>query len=217
MRKSITLMVCAAALAGSASAEKVLVEITGSWDFGRIRSGVLDGVSSGAASTSFMLDSTDFVDSGLFPTRGYNIIQDSFSLTVGGITVGMPNPFPAGETPLFVLRDNDPAVDGFFLGSSVDGFPNGVSIDNEGRLDPYLKTIFSATYGNDPLSSLDILDAVGTYTFDGLTVFNWGFEDAGLQIAGMIFDEFTITVVPAPGALAMLGLGGLMATRRRRA
>lgn len=217
MRKSATMLLCAAALSGVAAADQVLVEVTGEWDFGRVRSGVLNGVNSGPASMSFMLDSNDFVDSALFPTRGYNIIQDSFILTLDGISVGMPNPFPAGETPLFVLRDNDPAVDGFFIGSSVDGFPNGATIDNAGLLDPYLKVLFSATYGNDPLSSLDIVDAAGTYTFDGLTVFNWGLEDAGNQLAGMIFDQFTISVVPAPGAMAILGLGGLAAARRRRA
>jgi hypothetical protein len=208
---------CAAVGVGSiASATLVRVEVVGEWDFGMIRSGPLNGVNSGAATMRFDLDSNDFVDSTNFPTRGYNIIQDSFALTVDGITVGMPDPFPMGETPLFVLRNNDPAVDGFFLGSNVDGFPNGVSIDNAGLLDPFLRVLFSATYGGDLLPSLDILDAVGTYDFTGLTVFNWGFEDAGNQIAGMIFDQFTISVVPAPGVLALAVPALSLLSRRRR-
>jgi hypothetical protein len=208
---------CAAVGVGSiASATLVRVEVVGEWDFGMIRSGPLNGVNSGAATMRFDLDSNDFVDSANFPTRGYNIIQDSFALTVDGITVGMPDPFPMGETPLFVLRNNDPAVDGFFLGSNVDGFPNGVSIDNAGLLDPFLRVLFSATYGGDLLPSLDILDAVGTYDFTGLTVFNWGFEDAGNQIAGMIFDQFTISVVPAPGVLALAVPALSLLSRRRR-
>lgn len=206
----------AAILSSTAGATLIQVDVVGEWDFGMIRSGPLNGVNSGDAMMSFQVDSNSFVDSMNFPTRGYNIIQDSFTLTVDGITVGMPDPFPMGETPLFVLRDNDPAVDGFFLGSSVDGFPNGVSIDNAGLIDPFLRVLFSATYGADRLPSLDILDAVGTYDFTGLTVFNWGFEDAGQQIAGMIFDQFTISVVPAPGAVAM-GVPALaLALRRRR-
>ncbi len=206
-----------ACLAGIASADLVRVEVTGEWDFGMVRSGVLNGVNSGPASMSFDVDSNVFIDSGNFPTRGYSIIEDSFVLTLNGISVGMPNPYvPAGETPLFILRNNDPAVDGFFLGSNVDGFPDGVSINNAGLIDPFLGVLFSATYLNDPLPSLDILDAVGTYTFANLSSFNWGLDDAGNQFAGMIFDQFTISVVPAPAAATILAPAGLLAFRRRR-
>lgn len=214
--KAIATLGALLGLPSLAQATLVRVEVVGEWDFGMIRSGTLNGVNSGAAMMRFDLDSNDFIDSTNFPTRGYNIIQDSFSLTVDGITVGMPDPFPMGETPLFVLRNNDPAVDGFFLGSNVDGFPNGVSIDNAGLIDPFLRVLFSATYGGDRLPSLDILDAVGTYDFTGLTVFNWGFDDAGNQIAGMIFDQFTISVAPAPGVVAMAVPALALGFRRRR-
>lgn len=40
-------------------------------------------------------------------------------------------------------------------------------------------------------------------------------RDLGVAVSGIIFSA-TIDVVPAPGALAVLGLGGLVATRRRR-
>ncbi len=40
-------------------------------------------------------------------------------------------------------------------------------------------------------------------------------RDAGFGVSGLIFSA-TIEVVPAPGAAALLGLGGLIATRRRR-
>jgi len=40
-------------------------------------------------------------------------------------------------------------------------------------------------------------------------------RDAGVLVSGTIF-SITIDVVPAPGAAAALGLGGLMAVRRRR-
>jgi hypothetical protein len=204
-----------ACLAGIASAEIVRVEVTGEWDFGMVRSGVLNGVNSGPASMTFDVDSNVFTDSMSFPTRGYNIIEDSFVLTLDGISVGMPSPYPNGETPYFVLRDNDPAVDGFFLANNPN-FPNGVFIDNAGLIAPNLTTLFSATYGGGTLSSLNILDAVGTYTFAGLSSFNWGLEDAGNQFAGMIFDQFTISVVPAPAAATLLAPAGLLAFRRRR-
>lgn len=204
------------AVSSIASATLVQVDIMGEWDFGMIRSGPLNGVNSGDAQLSFQVDSNVFVDSMNFPVRGYDIIQDSFTLTVDGITVGMPNPYPPGESPYFVLRDNDPAVDGFFLGTSIDGFPNGVAIDNAGLIDTRLRVIFEATYGGDRLPSLNILDAIGTYDFTGLSVFNWGFEDGGQQIAGMIFDQFTISVVPAPGVVALATPGIALAARRRR-
>lgn len=40
-------------------------------------------------------------------------------------------------------------------------------------------------------------------------------RDAGILVSGAIF-SITIDVVPAPGAAALLGLGGLVAARRRR-
>lgn len=214
--QTLTAIVACALIAPAAAAQLIRVEVTGAWDFGQLRSGPLDGVNSGDAAMSFNLDAADFIDSTNFPTRGYRIIQSSFDITVDGISVGMPDPFPAGEDPLFVLRNDDPAVDGFFLGSSVDGFPNGVSIDNPGLIAPNLKVLFSATYGGDRLSSLNIADAVGTYTFDGLQVFNWGFDDGGIQPAGLIFDQFTISIVPAPATAAALLPIALLATRRRR-
>jgi len=41
-------------------------------------------------------------------------------------------------------------------------------------------------------------------------------RDAGFGVSGLIFSA-TVEVVPAPGAVALLGLGGLVAVRRRRA
>ena len=52
---------------------------------------------------------------------------------------------------------------------------------------------FGATYGGSLLSSLDILDAQGTYDFTGLTVFNWAIEDGPFSPLGMVFDDFTIS------------------------
>ncbi len=204
--------------ASCVSADPVRVEITGSWDFGNLRSGPLNGINSGDVSMSFDLDSTSYVDSSTFPVRGYFIDPASFVLTAGGVTVGMPASIPSNRVPLFVVRDNDPAVDGFYLSSfPVDaGFPNGVLIDNAGLLDQYVSTIFQATYAGDRLSSLNIEDAAGTYDFTGLQVFNWGIEDGGLQPVGWIFDQFTITVIPAPGVLAAVAPLGLAAVRRRR-
>jgi len=208
--------VLVASAATTAGAAIVQVDIVGEIDFNGIRAGSFAFLPSGTPVTmSFQLDSESYLN-GSFPTRGYDIIPSSFSLTVGAATVSLANPYPAGDTAYFVIRDNDPAVDGFLLASHPDvGAPDGVWIDEPAILDPTFHSIFSATYDGSRLPSLDILDAVGTYTFDGLSSFNWGLEDAGIQPTGFIFDHFTIAVVPAPGA-ASLGLVGLLAMVRRR-
>lgn len=54
----------------------------------------------------------------------------------------------------------------------------------------------------DGLSSVDI-----TFNFTSTTV---------VERMGWYIDDVSITAIPAPGAMALLGLGGLVATRRRR-
>jgi hypothetical protein len=201
-----------------ASAGVFQVEIAGEVEFNGVNSGPIGAANPGDAMViSFLLDSDQFVDSNNFPTRGYEIDSDSFQIALGASTIGMANPYPAGQTPLFILRDNDPAVDGFFLGTNVDGFPNGVSTDQPGGIAPFFTALFSVTYGNDPLPSLDIADAVGSYDFTGLTVFNMGFEDGPFQPFGALFEQMTISEVPAPGAGLLLAGAPLFALRRRRA
>ena len=200
-----------------ANAVVVEVVITGEVEFNQINSGALSTATSGdAASLVFRVDSNVFVDSATFPTRGYAITPGSFTFTAGGSSVGLADPLPPGTTPYFVLRNDDPAVDGFFTGTSVDGFPNGVPSDSTGLFGPFTPN-FSVTYNNDPLASLDILGAVGTYDFSGLTVFGFTVDDGPFNAMGLIFEQMTITAVPIPAAIWMFGAGILsLAGLRRR-
>ncbi len=215
--KNVCLMALAAcALPAIANAEIVKVEIAGEFEFNSVNSGPIGDANTGDAMVfSFLLDSGDFVDSNNFPVRGYAIDQASFQVQAGANTFGMANPYPAGQTPYFIVRNDDPAVDGFFLGTSIDGFPNGVATDQPGAFGPF-HAIFNVAYDTDPLSSLDIVDAAGVYDFTGLTSFNMGFEDGPFQPVGGLFESLTITVIPAPGAGLLLAGAPLVAMRRRR-
>lgn len=218
MKFTLALAAGAAIAAPAIAANDIRVDINGTVFSNRARNGVLATVGSNESVTySFELDSTNFLDSALFPTRGYVIDTTTFSVAFsGGVTIGARDPYPAGQIPYFVLRNNDPAVDGFFLGESVDGFPTAIDTDQPGLLGQF-EARFNVTYGNDPLASLNIIDAAGFYDFTGLTVFGMGLNDDFIEdVVGMDFSDMTITVIPAPMTLAGPAAFGLLAFRRRR-
>jgi hypothetical protein len=172
----------------------VRVTVHGEVEYNQVSAGLLGMVNTGdAASMSFLLDSDDFLDSAFFPTRGYVIDQDSFGIQFPTFAMPLKSPFPAGQTPYFVLRDNDPAVDGFLVSSDVNG-PAGVSLQQEGGLSPNFINNFYVTYGGSDLSSLNLLDALGSYDFTGLTVFNWTIDDGPFNPVGLLFESMTIEI-----------------------
>lgn len=173
------------------SAELLRVTITGEVEFNQITDPPLgDANPADTAVVTFLVDSDVFVDSPSFPTRGYEIDPASFSWILGAVEVGLQSPFPPGEVPYFVLRDNDPAVDGFFVATDVD-FPIGVPLDQVGVFEQF-RGLFSVTYEGDVLSSLDIVDGIGSYDFDQLTVFGWTVDDGAFSPMGLVFDQMTI-------------------------
>jgi len=202
----------AAALTANAGAALVQIDMYGSVDFNVI-GGTHAGIPSGApVHMGFQVDSDVFVNSGSFPTRGYTVIDSSFVMTVGAASVIFDNPQPSPA--YFVLRNNDPAVDGFFLSPSVDlDFPTAVHIPG---LTPAHELDFKVTYPGTTLSSLNILDAVGSYSFAGISVFNWGIGRFGNHGAEYVYESMTIAAVPSGGAASLLATAGLVALRRRR-
>lgn len=196
----------------------IRVEIHGDVYGNQISSGAFGFVNAGESMTySFELSSSTFMD-GSFPVRGYSIDLSTFSVSFsGGTVVNAANPYPAGFNPMFVLRNDDPAVDGFFLtDGSVDGFPGGIATDEAGVFGDFMAT-FNVAYLGDTLSSLDITDAVGTYDFTGLTVFGLGIDDGPFEdVLGADFSSMTISVIPVPSTMLGLAPIGLLAARRRR-
>ena len=71
-------------------------------------------------------------------------------------------------------------------------------------------------YVGSTLSSLDILDAVGTYDFTGLTRFGFNLWAVSPGNVGMEINFEQLTIVPAPGVGLLLPLGLVVGRRRRR-
>ena len=185
-------LLASASLHQTSSAQQVEIQWRGHVEFNLLSSGPLGAVVTGdPVVITARVDASNFIDSASFPTRGYPFVDGSFSYEIGSATLGLQSPFPAGPPPMFVIRNDDPAVDGFFLANDVDS-PTGVPLDASasfGALNAYT----SVTYQNDPLSSLDILGALGTYDYTGLSVFGFSIQDGPFDPVGLIFDDLTIT------------------------
>ncbi len=214
--RSIAMLIAAGAMSAPAAAALVQVTMHGTVEYNQVNVPPLDGNDAGSPVTvTFTVDSTNFVNSQSFNVRGYVVDQASFSMKVGNATVGLQNPLPVGETPYFVVRDNDFVVDGFYMSAGGVDFPNGVPLSAVGAFGNF-RDDFSVSYDGDMLSSLDILGALGNYDFNGLKSYFWAVTDGGFEPIGIGYESMTIELVPAPAAFVPLALMGLGLGRRRR-
>ena len=207
----------AIAIAAPAAADGVHVEITGSVDYNVIH-GNLTGIPSGAPVVmSFNLDSNNYLNSSTYPTRAYAIDIGSFDLNFGGVHITMDNPQPDGSPAYFVLRDNDPAVDGFFFSHGPD-YDTGLTVHIPG-IDTAHELEFKRTFDTDTtLHSLSILDAVGHYGFENMSSYLWTLG-VGAPGAEVVYESITISMisaVPEPSTWALFGLGALLLAGRAR-
>lgn len=183
-----------ATLANASLSHADLVDITftGTVEWNQINPPPLGNVNAGdAVVLTFQVDSDVYVNGSAYPTRGYNINAVSWSCTMGSTPIDIQTPFQG--TPYFVLRDNDPAVDGFMLSTNDVYYALGVPLEQSGAFGDFVHVAY-VTYGGDTLSSLDILDATGTYDFAGLSVYNWVVEDGPYSPLGVVFEQLTIEV-----------------------
>ena len=194
-------------LMSSANADIVQVDIYGTVIFNGTTGSPLSTVTVGqTARTSFMVDSNVYINSIPGDVRAYDIMIGSYSLSFsGGASVGAVAP------AYFGVRDGDPVADGFFVSDST------VSIGGVAMTQAPYREDFHTSYLGSHLSSVDILDAVGTHNFNDLTVFGYTLWQAFPDNVRMNIDftHMTIAVVPAPaGFLAFAPL--ILGVRRRR-
>lgn len=210
MKRAVSLFTTLAMIV-AAQAEPLTVTATGVVVFNGVTAAPLNAVGAGDAATmSFQVDSNNFIDGIPGDTRGYVIDEASFSLAFDTpASVGLLNPFPGGQTPYFTLVDGFPVSDGFFVSTSPVS-PGGVPLSQTP-----LNANLDLGYVGATLSSLDILDALGTYDFTGLTRFGFTLWQTFPDNVRMEIDFAQLAITPEPASLALLALGAVFARRRR--
>lgn len=203
-------------LVSAGHAAIVNITTTGTVDYSVIQ-GDMAPVPDGAPVTmSFNVDSDVFTNSGSFPTRGYNILLSSFSMSVGGVPVPIIDPQPDGAA-YFVLRNNDPAVDGFFISQGSVDFPFPLAVNIPGLTAVHELDMSRGFNDGTPFSSLNILDCLGTYTTTNLSSYYWAIGRFGNPGAEYAYATTTISVVPEPMSLGAVALVLPLLARRKRA
>jgi hypothetical protein len=192
--RSALVLIAAGIIAVPVQAEIVQVQITGEVEYNQISVGSLADVVGGDPFTwTFQVDSDNYLDSMNYNTRGYVIDAQSFTAVFGSAQLGFQDPFPG--TPYFVLRESDPVADGFFMARDNVDYPYpDCPLDEMGVLGQFA-VHFEVGYTGDTLETLNILDALGTYDYTGLTSFYTIVADGFAEPMGLIFGQMTISAV----------------------
>lgn len=154
------------------------------------------------------------------------------TLTMGPNTVGDPDPFwyvggggPGAMGNKYMEANLYQEVTGSYSGTTVT-FSGNILSDT--FTDAHQASVFIRDFSADYSSSVDVIvavDAAGNFSISLDTIADagrhvqWGIRVEGENVWVTDVDPFGTVVfgtVPTPGAFALLGLGGLMASRRRR-
>jgi hypothetical protein len=154
------------------------------------------------------------------------------TVTMGPNTVGDPDPFwyqggggPGAAGNKIMEANLFQQSDGGLAGQSVtfEGSVSAISLTgaHEAR-------VFIRDFAADFSSSVDVfadIDATGAFSIsldtidDAARHVQWGMQIKGVNVwvtDVTPFGNVVFNTIPAPGAFALLGLGGLVASRRRR-
>jgi hypothetical protein len=180
----------ALALAQAAPADIVHITVTGTVEFNNWPGGTLAPSRAGdPVVMEFDVDSTNYTDSPNYPTRGYIVDPATFHFHAGAGSMALPIPLPGNTHAYFMLRNNDPAVDGFVFGAGVDEIvPLPVNVGVSNCFTRFERTFTVGTI----LPSLDILDAIGHWDYEYMSVFDWGVSIGSIDL--MYVDYTSITI-----------------------
>ena len=202
-------------------ADSYLIQMTSSVDSTDRSTGISGVMPVGSPVVmSFTVDSNNFLNSGAYHTRGYVIDPTSFVLSANGVNLDVALSSPT----YFVLRNNDPKVDGVFLSSGTD-FDTSFATAVPGMSQAFYFNYHQTWTGGNQFSSLNIGDAVGTLGPQNISVYQMDLELANGYVAAT-FDIPTITIraisaVPEPASYGLMAVGLLalagVARRRRSA
>jgi hypothetical protein len=199
-RTTFAIASAALALAGlDAHADRVRVTITGTVESASFSRGPFVSARAGQPAVAiFEVDSNAFRDSAQFPVRGYTIDPPTLRLTVGSGSTGSRIPLPSGSTPTFVLRDNDPAVDGFYITSGILEFPGSIPLDSGSTAS--MSMTFSRGFDvGTILRSRDILDAApGRWGFEQMASYDWSVGMQGAAPMLITYESISIDNLTNP-------------------
>ena len=132
------------------------------------------------------------------------------------VTVTGPVQFNVIQGALANVPDGAPVSMSFNVDSNATKGENIVWKTPIPGLAPVHDLDFSVGYSNGTqISSLNILDAVGTYDLSAIGSYLWTIGRFGNAGAEFDYQQITIAVVPEPATLAMVGLLMLPAFGRR--
>jgi hypothetical protein len=160
----------------------------------------------------------DFASIGSGPSGDLNFTDGTFSYTISAVGGNSPDLF---NDPGFISTDNAQdgilitftsgnvtAVGGNFWSTNAAFLPIAAQVTlnlSDGQTVTFLSTSPSDYRG---FTSSVIIDSISIFADD---------DPANSVFAWSTLDNLTVgRAIPAPGAVAMLGLGGLVAGRRRR-